>query len=189
MFVVAHSSSWDLSWQTPLYQKSMCHFFILLHLHCKSAHITLHHRPDPERRTLYFTSHEPVRFQSKSLLLHRPAEPVPGNPSGHPLRRHWLCLCYRAFYVFGQWGCDELVLQKTHRSGYPRLLETDWSDYRPCFDLLGDVGNEWIVGMGKVLFVGKVLGYTVLYGVVIYRLAMNEEEKEKIRGIAGKVRR
>lgn len=40
--------------------------------------------------------------------------------------------------------------------------------------------------MGKVLFVGKVLGYTVLYGVVIYRLAMNEEEKEKIRGIAGK---
>ena len=51
------------------------------------------------------------------------------------------------------------------------------------------MGNEWIVGMGKVLFVGKVLGYTVLYGVVIYRLAMNEEEKEKIRGIAGKVRR
>jgi hypothetical protein len=27
-----------------------------------------------------------------------------------------------------------------------------------------------------------------LYGVVTYRLAMNEEEKEKIRGIVGKVR-
>lgn len=54
---------------------------------------------------------------------------------------------------------------------------------------IGAAGNEWIVGTGKMLFVGKVLGYTVLYGVVIYRLAMNEEEKEKIRGIVGKVKR
>lgn len=54
---------------------------------------------------------------------------------------------------------------------------------------LGVAFNEWIAGTGKMLFVGKVLGYTVLYGVVIYRLAMNEEEKEKIRGIVEKVRR
>ncbi len=40
-----------------------------------------------------------------------------------------------------------------------------------------------------MLLIGKNLGYTVLYGVVIYRLAMNEEEKEKIRGIVGKVKR
>lgn len=54
---------------------------------------------------------------------------------------------------------------------------------------LGVAFNEWIAGTGKMLFVGKVLGYTFLYGVVIYRLAMNEEEKEKIRGIVEKVRR
>lgn len=59
----------------------------------------------------------------------------------------------------------------------------------PVLFCLGIVaaGNEWIAGTGKIVFVGKALGYMVLYGVVIYKLAMNEEEK--IRGIAGTVRR
>lgn len=54
---------------------------------------------------------------------------------------------------------------------------------------IGAAGNEWIAGTGKMLFVGKVLGYTVLYGVLIYKLAMNKEEKEKIQGIVVKVRK
>lgn len=54
---------------------------------------------------------------------------------------------------------------------------------------LGAAFNEWISGTGKMLFVGKVLGYMVLYGVVIYKLAMNKEEKEKIQGIVVKVRK
>lgn len=52
---------------------------------------------------------------------------------------------------------------------------------------IGFVANNWISGTGKMLFVGKVLGYTVLYGIVIYKFAMNEEEKGKIQGIAGKI--
>jgi hypothetical protein len=41
MFVVAHGITPDLmlSLQTPLYQRSMCHFYfkLLLHLDCKST--------------------------------------------------------------------------------------------------------------------------------------------------------
>ena len=54
---------------------------------------------------------------------------------------------------------------------------------------IGFTVNSWISGTGMLLFVGKVLGYTLLYSVVIYKLAMNEWEKEKIRGIAGKIKR
>ena len=53
---------------------------------------------------------------------------------------------------------------------------------------IGAAVNGWIPGNGKVLFVGKVLAYTGFYGIVVYRLAMNEEEKDKIRGIVGKVK-
>lgn len=40
-----------------------------------------------------------------------------------------------------------------------------------------------ISGTGKLLFLLKILGYMVLYGVMVYFTAMNPEEKEKVRGI------
>jgi hypothetical protein len=45
-----------------------------------------------------------------------------------------------------------------------------------------------VPGSGKVVFLLKVLGYTLLYGVTVYVTAMSPEEKEKVRGIGRKVR-
>ena len=36
---------------------------------------------------------------------------------------------------------------------------------------------------GKVVFLLKILGYTVFYGIMVYFTAMSSEEKEKVRGI------
>ena len=47
--------------------------------------------------------------------------------------------------------------------------------------------NHVIPGSGKVVFLLKILGYTVLYGAVVYFTAMNPEEKEKVRGIGKKL--
>jgi hypothetical protein len=51
MFVVAHGITPDLmlSLQTPLYQRSMCHFYfkLLLHLDCKSTNQKI--RPSKRR--------------------------------------------------------------------------------------------------------------------------------------------
>ena len=41
-------------------------------------------------------------------------------------------------------------------------------------------------GTGKLAFLLKILGYTVLYGAVVYFMAMSPEEKEKVRGIGRK---
>ena len=43
-----------------------------------------------------------------------------------------------------------------------------------------------VPGSGKVVFLLKVLGYTLLYGVTVYVTAMSPEEKEKVRGIGKK---
>ena len=43
-------------------------------------------------------------------------------------------------------------------------------------------------GTGKLAFLLKILGYTVLYGAVVYFMAMSPEEKEKVRGIGRKVK-
>lgn len=53
--------------------------------------------------------------------------------------------------------------------------------------LIGYVGNWALPGTGKVAFVGKIVGYTILYAAVIYKTAMNEEEKGKVRGIGKKI--
>lgn len=45
-----------------------------------------------------------------------------------------------------------------------------------------------VPGSGKVVFLLKVLGYTLLYGVTVYVTAMSPEEKEKVREIGKKVR-
>ncbi|WP_303226412.1 polysaccharide biosynthesis C-terminal domain-containing protein, partial [uncultured Acidaminococcus sp.] len=45
-------------------------------------------------------------------------------------------------------------------------------------------GVDYVIpGTGKLLFLLKILGYMVLYGVMVYFTAMNPEEKEKVRGI------
>lgn len=50
-------------------------------------------------------------------------------------------------------------------------------------------GVDYVVpGSGKVVFLLKVLGYTLLYGVTVYVTAMSPEEKEKVREIGRKVR-
>lgn len=54
--------------------------------------------------------------------------------------------------------------------------------------LLGYVLNVYIPGSGKLIFLLKILGYTVLYGVMIYFVAMDAEEKEKVQGICKKLR-
>lgn len=53
--------------------------------------------------------------------------------------------------------------------------------------LVGYAGNYVLPGTGKVAFVGKIVGYTVLYAAVIYKTAMNEEEKGKVRGIIRRI--
>ncbi|WP_349687697.1 oligosaccharide flippase family protein [Acidaminococcus sp. DS4831] len=44
-----------------------------------------------------------------------------------------------------------------------------------------------IPGSGKIVFLLKILGYTVFYGIMVYFTAMNPEEKEKVRGIGKKL--
>lgn len=46
--------------------------------------------------------------------------------------------------------------------------------------------NYLLPGNGKTLFVIKILGYTLLYCCVIYAIAMNKEEREKVRNIVEK---
>lgn len=53
--------------------------------------------------------------------------------------------------------------------------------------VVGYAGNWILPGTGKVAFVGKIVGYTILYAVVIYKTAMNEEEKGKVRGIGKRI--
>lgn len=43
--------------------------------------------------------------------------------------------------------------------------------------------NHVIPGTGKLAFLIKIMGYTVLYGVMVYFTAMSSEEKEKMKGI------
>ena len=43
--------------------------------------------------------------------------------------------------------------------------------------------DHMIPGSGKLVFLLKILGYTVLYGVMVYFTAMSPEEKAKVRGI------
>jgi len=40
-----------------------------------------------------------------------------------------------------------------------------------------------IPGSGKLVFFFKILGYTVHYGVMVYFMAMSQDEKKKVRGI------
>lgn len=50
--------------------------------------------------------------------------------------------------------------------------------------LVAGYGVDHVIsGTGKLLFLLKILGYMVLYGVMVYFTAMNPEEKEKVRGI------
>lgn len=44
-----------------------------------------------------------------------------------------------------------------------------------------------IPGTGKLAFLLKILGYTLLYGLLVYFTAMSPEEKEKVRGIGRKL--
>ena len=48
--------------------------------------------------------------------------------------------------------------------------------------------DHMVPGSGKFVFLLKILGYMVLYGVMVYFTAMSPEEKEKVRGIGRKVR-
>lgn len=52
--------------------------------------------------------------------------------------------------------------------------------------ILGYGLNVYIPAFGKVVFLLKILGYTVLYGVMVYFTAMSPEEKEKVREIGRK---
>lgn len=50
-------------------------------------------------------------------------------------------------------------------------------------------GVDYVIpGSGKLLFLLKILGYTVLYGVMVYFTAMSSEEKEKVRGIGRRLK-
>ena len=49
--------------------------------------------------------------------------------------------------------------------------------------LIGYGLNVYTPGEGKLAFLLKIVGYTVLYGVMIYCLAMNTYEKEKVRKV------
>ena len=55
--------------------------------------------------------------------------------------------------------------------------------------LIGYGLDRMLPGSGKIAFLCKIFGYTVLYGVIVYGIAMNSEEKEKVQGIARKFRR
>ena len=46
--------------------------------------------------------------------------------------------------------------------------------------------NDICYSGNKLLFVGKILLYTLCYGVVVYKSSMNEEEKRKIENILNK---
>lgn len=48
--------------------------------------------------------------------------------------------------------------------------------------------DHMIPGSGKLVFLLKILGYTVLYGVMVYFTAMSSEEKEKVRGIGRRLK-
>ena len=48
--------------------------------------------------------------------------------------------------------------------------------------------NHVIPGTGKLAFLLKILGYTILYGVMVYFTGMNPEEKEKVRGIGSRLK-
>lgn len=52
--------------------------------------------------------------------------------------------------------------------------------------LIGYSLNAYIISSSKLVFLLKILGYTVIYGVMIYFMAMNPGEKEKVRGIGQK---
>lgn len=49
--------------------------------------------------------------------------------------------------------------------------------------LIGYGLNVYTPGEGKLAFLLKIVGYTVLYGVMVYCLAMNTYEKEKVRKV------
>lgn len=46
-----------------------------------------------------------------------------------------------------------------------------------------------ILGSGKPAFLFKILGHMVLYGVMVYFMAMNTEEKKTIQGVGGRLGR
>lgn len=48
--------------------------------------------------------------------------------------------------------------------------------------------DHMIPGTGKLAFLLKILGYTILYGVMVYFTAMNPEEKEKVQGIGRRLK-
>ncbi len=52
--------------------------------------------------------------------------------------------------------------------------------------LIGYGLNAYIISSSKLVFLLKILGYTVIYGVMIYFMAMSPGEKEKVRGIGQK---
>ena len=52
--------------------------------------------------------------------------------------------------------------------------------------LIGYSLNAYIISSSKLVFLLKILGYTVIYGVMIYFMAMSPGEKEKVRGIGQK---
>lgn len=51
-----------------------------------------------------------------------------------------------------------------------------------CLCLLAGYGIDLsLPGSGKLVFVLKILGYTFLYGAVLYTMVLNRDEKEKLR--------
>ena len=53
--------------------------------------------------------------------------------------------------------------------------------------LIVGYGSDYLIpGFGKILFLLKIMGYTLLYGVMVYFTAMSPEEKEKVREIGRK---
>ncbi|MDY4921337.1 MAG: oligosaccharide flippase family protein [Phascolarctobacterium sp.] len=51
----------------------------------------------------------------------------------------------------------------------------------------GYMGNMLISAPGKIAFIGKIIVYTVIYSMVIYKICMNEEERNKVDGLLRKV--
>ena len=51
-------------------------------------------------------------------------------------------------------------------------------------------GVDYVVsGSGKLIFLLKIVGYTLLYGMMVYFMAMNTEEKKTIQGVGGRLGR
>ncbi|WP_405383569.1 polysaccharide biosynthesis C-terminal domain-containing protein [Phascolarctobacterium sp.] len=58
-----------------------------------------------------------------------------------------------------------------------------------CLCAVGYHLNDWLYSSSKVLFVGKILLYTICYGVLIYKNCMNVDEQTKIAKILNKFKR